>query len=142
DKYLCDGVVVQERLDRAEAEDLVHDLLEHSLTLDTRDDDPFLIDELVEHFLDGRLDRLRVGQIESRVQVVDDPALEARANVALRVARRRGGLRERTLGGRLRGVLYSGCARLVGVFRVTGSCAFDEHMLISSDSSSPTFTHS
>src|SRR5438445_116958 len=76
DHDLGDGVVVQERLDRTESEDLVHDLLEHSLTLDARDDDAFLVDELVEHLLDGRLDRLRVGEVEPRVEVVDDPALQ------------------------------------------------------------------
>jgi len=77
DHDLGDGVVVQEWLDRPEPEDLVHDLLEHPLTLDARDDDAFLVDELVEHLLDGRLDGLRIGEVEPRVEVVDDPALQA-----------------------------------------------------------------
>src|SRR5712691_5951415 len=73
DHDLGDAVVVQERLDRAEPEDLVHDLLEHSLTLDAGDDDALFVDELVEHLLDRRLDRLGIGEIKTRVEVVDDP---------------------------------------------------------------------
>src|SRR4029078_1375455 len=84
-----------------------------------RDDDPFLIDELVEHLLDGRLDRLRVGQIESWVEVVDDLALQARANVALRVACGCRGLRERALSRRLRGLLSGRCAGLLRLVRLT-----------------------
>ena len=101
DHDLGDRVVLQQRLDRTESEDLIEDGLEHLLTLDARDDHAFLVDELVEHLLDARADRFRVREIEARVEVVDDPRLELDADVAVGVARRRGALGERSLGRRL-----------------------------------------
>src|SRR5207244_9960435 len=95
---LGDRVVLQQRLDRTESEDLIEDGLEHLLTLDPGDDHAFLVDELVEHLLDARADRLRVREVEPRVEVVDDPRLELDADVAVGVARRGGALGQGSFG--------------------------------------------
>src|SRR5256885_9319414 len=48
----------------------------HLLALDAGDDRALFIEELVEHLLDVRAHGLRVREVESRVEVVDDPGLE------------------------------------------------------------------
>src|SRR3990172_8740153 len=94
------GIVVQERLDRTEAEDLVEDLLEHLLALDAGDDHPVLFDEAVEHLVDRRPDRLHVGEVEPRIEVVDDLRLQLQTRVAHPVPGGSGRLRERAPGRR------------------------------------------
>ncbi len=124
------GVVVEERLDRPEAEDLVDDLLEHPLTLDARDDRAVLVDEPVEHVLDLGADSLHVREVEPRVEVVDDLGLERRAKVAVEVPGRCRRLGERAGGGSLgaerallRTIRLSGRGR--GLGGASGALAFD-----------------
>src|SRR5439155_20496987 len=113
DHDLGDGVVVQERLDRPEAVDLVEDRFEHLLTLDACDDRALLVEELVEHLFDRGAHGLRVGEVEAGVEVVDDLGLELDPDVAVGVAGRGDALGERAGLGRLRRLLARGlgCAR-------------------------------
>jgi hypothetical protein len=108
DHDLRDRLVAEERLERAEADDLVGDLLEHPDALGTGQGEAFLVDDLAEDLLDLAPDLDLVGQVELRVEVLDDPALDPELDVAER-------LPDRGLGhepaGRLRRRLTAGRAR-------------------------------
>ena len=89
DHDLGDGLVAQERLERAEADDLVGDLLEHPDALGAGQGEAFLVDDLAEDLLDLAPDLDLVGQVELRVQVLDDPVLDPELDVPERLADRR-----------------------------------------------------
>src|SRR5207247_3128021 len=124
-----DRVVLQQGLDRTESEDLVEDRLEHLLALDARDDYAFLVDELVEHVLDARADRLGVREIEARIEVVDDPRLEPDTDVAVGVTRRGRALGEGSFGRGLgrTAARWRWCARSLrrGGLLPSGTLTFD-----------------
>ena len=82
-------LVAQERLERPEADDLVGDLLEHPDALGTGQGEAFLVDDLAEDLLDLAPDLDLVGQVELRVEVLDDPLLDAELDVPERLADRR-----------------------------------------------------
>ena len=82
-------LVAQERLERAEADDLVGDLLEHPDALGAGQGEAFLVDDLAEDLLDLAPDLDLVGQVELRVQVLDDPVLDPELDVPERLADRR-----------------------------------------------------
>ena len=84
-----DRLVAQERLERPEADDLVGDLLEHPDALGAGQGEAFLVDDLAEDLLDLAPDLDLVGQVELRVEVLDDPALDPELDVAERLADRR-----------------------------------------------------
>ena len=98
DHDLGDGLVAQERLERAEADDLVGDLLEHPDALGAGQGEALLVDDLAEDLLDLAADLDLVGQVELRVQVLDDPALDPELDVPERLADR--GLGDQPLGRR------------------------------------------
>ena len=89
------GLVAQERLERAEADDLVGDLLEHPDALGAGQGEAFLVDDLAEDLLDLAPDLDLVGQVELRVEVLDDPVLDAELDVPERLARPAPGWRQR-----------------------------------------------
>ena len=76
-----DGLVAQERLERAEADDLVGDLLEHPDALGAGQGQALLVDDPAEDLLDLAPDLDLVGQVELGVQVLDDPALDPELDV-------------------------------------------------------------
>ena len=84
-----DRLVAEQRLQRAEADDLVGDLLEHPDALGAGQGEAFLVDDLAEDLLDLAPDLDLVGQVELRVEVLDDPALDPELDVAERLADRR-----------------------------------------------------
>ena len=77
-----DGLVAQERFERTKADDLVGDLLEHPDALGAGQGEAFLVDDLAEDLLDLAPDFDLVGKVELRVQVLDDPVLDAELDVA------------------------------------------------------------
>ena len=79
----------QQRLERPEADDLVGDLLEHPDALGAGQGEAFLVDDLAEDLLDLAPDLDLVGQVELRVQILDDPALDPELDVAERLPDRR-----------------------------------------------------
>ena len=79
-------LVAEERLERPEADDLVGDLLEHPDALGAGQGEAFLVDDLAEDLLDLAADLDLVGQVELRVQVLDDPALDPELDVPERLA--------------------------------------------------------
>ena len=81
-----DRLVAEERLERAEADDLVGDLLEHPDALGAGQGEAFLVDDLAEDLLDLAPDLDLVGQVELRVEVLDDPALDPELDVPERLA--------------------------------------------------------
>ena len=81
DHDLGDGLVAQERLERAETDDLVGDLLEHAHALGTGQGEAFLVDDLAEDLLDLAAHLDLVGQVELRIQVLDDPVLDPELHV-------------------------------------------------------------
>src|SRR3954452_16970862 len=85
DHDLRDGLVAEEGLQRTEADDLVGDLLEHPDALGARQGEAFLVDDLAEDLLDlaAHLDLVR--QVELRVEVLDDPALDPELHVPERL---------------------------------------------------------
>ena len=85
DHDLRDRLVAQERLQRAEADDLVGDLLEHPDALGAGQGEALLVDDLAEDLLDLAPDLDLVGQVELRVQVLDDPALDPELDVPERL---------------------------------------------------------
>ena len=84
-----DRLVAQEGLERAEADDLVGDLLEHPDALGAGQGEAFLVDDLAEDLLDLAPDLDLVGQVELRVEILDDPALDPELDVAERLPDRR-----------------------------------------------------
>ena len=78
-------LVAQQRLERAEADDLVGDLLEHPDALGAGQGEAFLVDDLAEDLLDLAPDLDLVGQVELRVQVLDDPVLDPELDVPERL---------------------------------------------------------
>ncbi len=92
DHDLGDALVAQERLERAEADDLVGDLLQHPDALGAREGEALLVDDLAEDLLDLAADLDLVGQVELGVEVLDDPLLDAELGVPERLAH--GRLRE------------------------------------------------
>ena len=86
DHDLGDGLVAQERLERPEADDLVGDLLEHPDPLGAGEGEAFLVDDLAEDLLDLAPDLDLVGQVELRIQVLDDPVLDPELDVPERLA--------------------------------------------------------
>ena len=99
DHDLGDRLVAQERLERAEADDLVGDLLEHPDALGAGEGEAFLVDDLAEDLLDLAPDLDLVGQVELRVEVLDDPVLDPELDVPERLARRAPGVMSRGAGG-------------------------------------------
>ena len=85
DHDLGDGLVAQQRLDRAEADDLVGDLLEHPHALGTGEGEALLVDDLAEDLLDLAADLDLVGQVELRVEVLDHPGLDPELDVPERL---------------------------------------------------------
>ena len=83
-----DGVVTEERLQRPEADDLVGDLLEHADALGAGEGQALLVDDPAEDLLDLAPDLDLVGQVELRVQVLDDAVLDPELDVPERLARR------------------------------------------------------
>ena len=120
DHDLGDRLVAQERLERTETDDLVRDLLEHPDPLGTRQREAFLVDDLAEDLLDLAPHLDLVGQVELRVQVLDDPALDPELDVPERLANRR--LRLETRGGRRRGRTTGGGCRQVRDRSARGRC--------------------
>ena len=88
DHDLGDALVAQERLERAEADDLVGDLLEHPDPLGAGQGEAFLVDDLAEDLLDLAADLDLVGQVELGVEVLDDAALDPELDVPERLADR------------------------------------------------------
>ncbi len=82
DHELGDRVVAQERLERAEAQDLVRDLLEHPHALGAGEGQALLVRDLAEELLDLTPDLNLVGEVELRVELIDHPVL----NSVLRLA--------------------------------------------------------
>ncbi len=111
DHDLRDRLVAQEGLQRTEADDLVGDLLEHPDALGAGQGEAFLVDDLAEDLLDLAPDLDLVGQVELRVEILDDPALDPELDVAERLPDR--GLGHQALGGR-RGRRASGSGRRHG----------------------------
>ena len=64
-----DALVAQQRLERAEADDLVGDLLEHADALGARQGEAFLVDGLAEDLLDLPADLDLVAQVELGIEV-------------------------------------------------------------------------
>ena len=91
DHDLGDGVVTEERLERPEADDLVGDLLEHADALGAGEGQALLVDDPAEDLLDLAPDLDLVGQVELRVQVLDDAVLDPELDVPERLARRAAG---------------------------------------------------
>ena len=86
DHHLRQGFVAQERLQRAEAQDLVGDLLEHPHALGAGEGQALLVGDLAEELLDLAPDLDLVAQVELRVQLVDQPVLDAELCLAERLA--------------------------------------------------------
>ena len=86
DHDFSDGLVAQERLQRAEAQDLVGDLLEHAHPLGAGEGQTLLVGDLAEQLLDLATDLDLVGQVELRIQLVDEPVLDAVLRLAERFA--------------------------------------------------------
>ena len=86
DHDLGDGLVAQERLERAEAEDLVGDLLEHAHALGAGEGEALLVGDLAEELLDLAPDLDLVAEVELRVELVDEPVLDAVLRLAERLA--------------------------------------------------------
>ena len=79
-------LVAEERLERAEADDLVGDLLEHPHALGAGEGEALLVDDLAEDLLDLAPDLDLVGQVELRVEVLDHPVLDPELDVPERLA--------------------------------------------------------
>src|SRR5262245_28623716 len=103
-----DRLVAEEGLQRAEADDLVRDLLEHPDALGTGQGEAFLVDDLAEDLFDLTPDLDLVRQVELRVEVLDDPALDPELDVAERLADR--GLGHQAAGRSRRRRTAGGCA--------------------------------
>jgi hypothetical protein len=88
DHDLGDRLVTQERLQRPEADDLVRDLLEHPDALGAGEGQALLVDDLAEDLLDLAPHLDLVGEVELRVQVLDDPVLDPELDVPERLAGR------------------------------------------------------
>ncbi len=86
DHHFRDGLVSQERLERAEAQDLVGDLLEHPHPLGAGEGQALLVGNLAEQLLDLATDLDLVAQVELRVELVDEPVLDAVLRLAERLA--------------------------------------------------------
>ena len=82
-------LVAEERLERAEADDLVGDLLEHPHPLGAGQGEALLVDDAAEDLLDLAAHLDLVGQVELGVQVLDDAALDPELDVPERLADRR-----------------------------------------------------
>ena len=100
DHHLGEGLVAQERLERAEAQDLVGDLLEHADALGAREGEALLVGDLAEELLDLAPDLDLVRQVELGVQLVDEPVLDAELRLAERLASRHGAREPRRRGPR------------------------------------------
>ena len=87
DHHLGDRLVPQQRLQWAEAQDLVGDLLEHAHALGARQGQALLVGDLPEELLDLASDLDLVGQVELRIELVDEPVLDAVLRLAERFAR-------------------------------------------------------
>ena len=101
DHDLGDGLVAQQRLQRAEADDLVGDLLQHAHPLGAGEREALLVDRDAEDLLDLPPYLDLVGEVELGVEVGDDALLDAVLGVAEGLAHRH--LRDDTLGHRRRG---------------------------------------
>ena len=88
DHHLSDRLVAQQRLQRAEADDLVGDLLEHAGPLGAGQRQAFRVERAAEGLLDLAPHLDLVGQVELRVEVLDDALLDAELGVAERLAQR------------------------------------------------------
>ena len=88
DHHLGEGLVAQQRLERAEAQDLVGDLLEHAHALGAGEGEALLVGDLAEQLLDLAPDLDLVRQVELRVQLVDEPVLDAELGLAERLPSR------------------------------------------------------
>ena len=112
DHDLADALVAQERLERAEADDLVGDLLEHPHPLGAGEGEALLVDDLAEDLLDLAADLDLVGQVELRVQVLDHAVLDPELDVPEGLADRGLGHQPagRRLGRRLLGTAPKGAA--------------------------------
>ena len=90
DHHLGDRLVPQERLERPEAQDLVGDLLEHPHALGAGEGQALLVGDLAEELLDLAPDLDLVREVELRVELVDEPVLDAVLRLAERLARGEG----------------------------------------------------
>ena len=95
-----DRLVAEERLERAETDDLVRDLLEHADALGTGQREAFLVDDLAEDLLDLTANLDLVRQVELRIEVLDDAVLDPELDVTERLAGRRRAHEPRATGGR------------------------------------------
>src|SRR6478752_7196454 len=109
DHDLGDGLITQERLQRAEADDLVGDLLEHPHAFGAREGQALLVDDLAEDLLDLAPDLDLVGEVELRVEILDHPALDPELDVPERLPDGCGGAE--ALARRRRRRLAAGAAR-------------------------------
>ena len=82
DHHLRDGLIAEERLQRAQADDLVGDLLQHPDPLGAGEGQALLVDDLAEDLLDLAADLDLVREIQLRVQVLDDAGLDPELDVA------------------------------------------------------------
>src|SRR5439155_22680546 len=80
-----DALVAQERLEGTETDDLVRDLLEHPNALGAGEGEALFVDDLAEDLFDLAADLDLVGQVQLRVQVLDDAALDPELDVAERL---------------------------------------------------------
>ena len=85
DHDLGDGGVVEQGLDRAEADDVGGELLEEALLLGAGEDQVFGLDDLVEEALEALADLVDPGRIHRRVELADQLALDALLETALRL---------------------------------------------------------
>ena len=75
--------IVEQRLDRAEADDVGGELLEQALLLGAGQDEVFGLDDLVEEVLEALADLVDLGRIDRRVELGDQLALDALLQAAL-----------------------------------------------------------
>ena len=93
DHDLGDGIIGQEWLQRAVAQNLGGDLLEQALALHAAEDDVLLGQRGVEHLLDGVAHFVRPGNIHRGVKLGQQLVLDARLEVKVGVAAGRDGSR-------------------------------------------------
>src|SRR4029078_1342510 len=100
DHYLRNGVITEQRLERAEADDLVGDLLEHANPLGAGEGEALLVDDSAEDLLDLTANLDLGGEVGLRVEVLDDAVLDPELDVPERLARGQLGDESRRRGSR------------------------------------------
>src|SRR4029078_8299928 len=87
DHYLRNGVITEQRLERAEADDLVGDLLEHANPLGAGEGEALLVDDPAEDLLDLPASLALVGEVDLRVEFLDDAVRDPELDVPDLLAR-------------------------------------------------------